>query len=149
MQRQRGFTLLEVLLVLTLMALVATSMVLTFSSTNPSEQLERQALRFKIAMTMAADRALLTGQELGLMVTDEGYQFLEWKEAEWRPIAGDKALMPFTFEEPLDMRLVLTLDGLPWQEETLFESDGLFENLFADEEHKKKADPRTVYLQFW
>lgn len=144
MRRQQGFTLLEIILVMALMALVVSGVMLTVSSAGPEKEVQRQAFRFKVAMTLALDRALLTGQELGLVVTDDGYQFVRWQEFEWQPISDDKALAPFERDEEIDMELELSLEGLPWQQETLFESDdGLFEELFQDEEEEKKLMPQV------
>lgn len=145
MRRQQGFTLLEVILVLALMAIVASGVLLTVSSAGPEKEAQRQAFRFKVAMTMALDRALLTGEELGLVVDQNGYQFVRWKDFQWSPIGDDKVLAPYELDDELEMELELSLEGLAWQQQdSLFESDdGLFEDLFADEEEEQKITPQV------
>lgn len=144
MRRQQGFTLFEIMLVMALMGLVISGVMLTVSSAGPDQDVKRQAFRFKVAMTLALDRALLTGEELGLVVTDSGYQFVRWENFEWTPIEGEKALAPYELEGDLDMELELSLEGLPWQQDSLFESDdGLFEELFKDEEEEEKLIPQV------
>lgn len=146
MRYQKGFTLLEVMLAFTLMVVAVSAVVLSSKSAGPEDEVKKQAFRFKTAMTMAADRALLTGQELGLMVDKNGYQFLVWRDFEWQPL-NEKALAPYKLDDDLEMELELSLDGLPWQTETLFESDdGIFENLFADEEEDKKKLVPQVFI---
>ena len=65
--RQRGFTLLEVMLVLLLMGLAAGYVIFNAFSTDPSEQLEREARRLQVVIDMASDYAVLNQQQLGIL----------------------------------------------------------------------------------
>ncbi len=141
---QRGFTLLEVMLAFTLMVVVISTVLIAGKTAGPEQEVNRQAFRFKTAMTQALDQALLTGQELGLVVDDKGYQFVHWVEGQWVPLAGSKILAPYQIPEDLEMSIELELEGFPGQKESLFESDdGLFENAFETEEEKKKLKPQV------
>ena len=142
----QGFTLLEVLLVLMLIALVSGGFMMTLSGAGPEKQQMREALRFQMAMNVAVDRAMLTGEELGLIVTDTGYRFIRWstdgEKSEWLEVDNVKALQPHEIEEFYSLEL--TLDGLPWEEESLFDDDdSLFEDLFEEDEEKERLLPQV------
>ncbi|MBD1391107.1 type II secretion system minor pseudopilin GspH [Neiella sp. HB171785] len=141
--QQSGFTLIEVLIVVMIIAFVSGGMILTLSGAGPETLLEREAQRFRVAMQMASDRAMLTSEELGLMVTDDGYEFVRWNDVDWQPVANNKALMPHVVDENIGLKL--ELDGLPWEQESLFESDGLFEDMFAEEDEDKITPQVFVY----
>ncbi|GGA88709.1 type II secretion system protein GspH [Neiella marina] len=140
---QSGFTLIEVLIVVMIIAFVSGGMILTLSGAGPDTLLEREAQRFRVAMQMATDRAMLTSEELGLMVTDEGYEFVRWNDTEWQPLANNKALLPHVVDANIGLKL--ELEGLPWEQETLFESDGLFEDMFAEEDEEEIIPQVFIY----
>ncbi|WP_169331861.1 GspH/FimT family pseudopilin [Robiginitomaculum antarcticum] len=82
--RQAGFTLVEVLTVLTIIALVTGAVVLTLPPKTP-EALE-QARDLRTDLNVAADDALLRGQPTALSVTQTGYQIYSYDALEWQSL---------------------------------------------------------------
>ena len=114
--RQHGFTLLEVMLVLLLMGLAAGYVIFNAFSTDPSEQLEREARRLQVVIDMASDYAVLNQQQLGIYIDEEQrtYSFMQLNdEDEWQFIEGNTLYEPVTLSEPFF--LTLNLEDLPWQ----------------------------------
>ncbi|MDC8829345.1 type II secretion system minor pseudopilin GspH [Alteromonas gilva] len=128
----RGFTLLEVMLVLLLMGLAAGYVVFNAISTDPAEQLEREARRLQVVIDMASDYAVLNQQQLGIRIDEENrtYSFMRLNdEDEWQFIEEQKVYEPVTLTEPFFF--TLTLDDLPWEEgDRLFERD-MFDNALS------------------
>lgn len=123
--RQRGFTLLEVMLVLLLMGLAAGYVIFNAFSTDPAEQLEREARRMQVVVDMASDFAVLNQQQLGIYIDEENrtYRFMQLNEEdEWQFIEGNPLYEPITLTEPFFF--TLNLDDLPWQsEDRLFDRE--------------------------
>lgn len=121
-----GFTLIEILLVLVIMALMA-GLLISSVSDNPAQQLDREARRFQVVMDMAADEALTQGVELSLQLLppiedgEQGYQFLQWddEDRKWSP-RTDK---PFDFH-PVSKLISINLE----LENTAKKSGNLFQS---------------------
>jgi len=129
-QRQTGFTLLEVMLVITLMGLFVSFVVVNMGGTDQAQQLEKQARRFQVIVDMASDVAILNQRQLGLRIEDEkqSYHFMYLDDNQkWQLLANDKVFEETELKEPFTMELVL--DGLPWESE-----DNLFDQELFDEE---------------
>ncbi len=88
---QRGFTLLELLVVL-----VIAGMILGLVSFNaaPSERqaMQNEAQRIALLLQLARDEAIVRNRPIAFEVGPEGYRFLVRDEDEWRPIEGDDLL---------------------------------------------------------
>ncbi|MCW8093272.1 type II secretion system minor pseudopilin GspH [Alteromonas sp. ASW11-130] len=128
--KQRGFTLLEVLLVLLLIGLASGYVVFNVFGTSEADRLKQEAARLQVLIDMASDYAVLNQQELGLRIEekDNFYQFMLLDEEDrWQPIEEEEIYhkrelpQPFTFD--------LNLDDLPWQDD-----DRLFDRELFDEE---------------
>ena len=63
-QKQRGFTLLEVMLVLLLMGLAAGYVMFNAFGASKSDLLKSQAQRMQVLVDMASDYAVLNQQQL-------------------------------------------------------------------------------------
>lgn len=154
---ERGFTLLEVMLVLLLMGLTAGYVVFNALSTNPSEQLEREVHRLQVVLDMASDFAVLNQQQLGVFFDEENrsYTFMILdNEDNWQFIEDNPVYEPITLTEPFTFKL--TLDDLPWQsQDRLFERE-LFDSTLSvndkdiqigeDEEEEPPPPPQILIL---
>lgn len=101
----RGFTLLEILVVIVIMGLVASLVVVNFAQDERSE-LSEEAQRLRLLMEYARDEAILQGQTLAWSLDKSGYQFARWDgQDKWVAISDE----PFHRREltpPLYARLV-------------------------------------------
>lgn len=135
-KRQRGFTLLEVMLVLLLMGLAAGYVIFNAFSTDPAEQLEREARRMQVVIDMASDYAVLNQQQLGIFIDQENstYSFMQLDdEDEWQFIEGNALYEPVTLSESYFFKL--NLDDLPWQtEDQLFDREMFDSSLSVNEQ---------------
>lgn len=82
--RPRGFTLLEVLVVLFVVAIMAGIAVMQIGSRDRDRQLETEARRLQHAMELTRNEAVLSATEWGLQFTAEGYRFLRLDQDEGR-----------------------------------------------------------------
>lgn len=72
--RQRGFTLLEMMLVVLLIGSAASLVMMSFPSMQQSTP-DRQLKRFQAQLEFALDTAMQNDQLLGIQVRPEGWQF--------------------------------------------------------------------------
>ena len=152
----RGFTLLEVMLVLLLMGLAAGYVMFNAFGASKSDLLKSQAQRLQVIVDMASDYAVLNQQQLGIRVeqAENSYYFVYLDdEDEWQRVEDEKMYAPYTLPEPFT--LTLNLDDLPWDEEdSLFDRDLFDENLsvsdagvdIGSEEEKTLPPPQILIM---
>lgn len=102
----RGFTLIEILVVLVIMGLMAGAMVMIGSDNREAiarDEIEQLNAKLKIAL----EEAQLYGTEYGLVVAETEYQFVRFEEERWTPISDDPAYrrhrLPDGFELALEI----------------------------------------------
>jgi general secretion pathway protein H len=83
MQRN-GFTLVELLVAITVMALLAATVVLTLPPSGAGAG--DAAARFATRVAAARDQAVLTGQPTGVWVSPSGYGFERLQSGAWQPL---------------------------------------------------------------
>lgn len=79
MRTARGFTLVEILVVIVIVGVIASMAVLAIGS-DPQRILKQEALRALAVLQLAADEALLEGREYGLFIDRESYQVVRFNE---------------------------------------------------------------------
>jgi general secretion pathway protein H len=128
--QQRGFTLLEIILVLALMGLVVSIISFNVFSADPKKGVEEETRRLQVLFDMASDYAVLNQKQLGLRIDDEAisYEFVTLdEENKWVPIDSQPI---FALKElPEFYALELFLDDLAWQSD-----DSLFDTRVFDEQ---------------
>lgn len=85
--KQGGFSLLEVMIVVLIIAIGAASVRLLTVSENPLDNVEKQGHAFEFWFGQQLDRALLSGQEIGLYITENDIAALTWREGD--PTLGE------------------------------------------------------------
>ncbi|ABG38767.1 general secretion pathway protein H [Paraglaciecola sp. T6c] len=152
---QRGFTLLEVMLVLVIMGLLAGTVVFNISGQSGQDRLKQQVQRFQVVFSMASDYAVLNQQQLGLYVDEDKSQYsfvMLDEEQNWQLISGDKTFEAHTL--PDEFTFELALNDLPWDtDDSLFNESSIDAELsFSDDEisigdeEEKKLPPPQVFL---
>jgi general secretion pathway protein H len=107
--RARGFTLIEILVVIVIIGIITAGVVLAVSVTGQDRQLEDESERLMALMNYAREQAELQTRELGLLLTDHSYQFLAFdpRRGMWAEVQEDDALRLRKLPQDLRVRLVV------------------------------------------
>ncbi len=79
---QSGFTLIEILVVIVIVAVLSTFVTLTLNFRNVSKTVNDEALRLGLQMQMASDQAIYTRQQFGVRFHPETYEFYQLMASE-------------------------------------------------------------------
>jgi general secretion pathway protein H len=74
--RSKGFTLVEILVVVVIIAVVISLTVLSMNTTGRDSQLDEESRRIEGLVGLLHDRALLEGRDFGLRVEPAAYEFV-------------------------------------------------------------------------
>lgn len=126
-----GYTLIEVMVVIAIMALL-TSIVIPYLPVDKTKQLLATADRFKLQISYAQSQSILQSQDMGLMLTETGYQFVQRAPESWQPV-DDEGIPPVKLDSFLTQQLFIEeveylseepLDDEPVAPAVLFFSSG-------------------------
>lgn len=108
--RQNGFTLLELLVVVVIVAILFTYTTLAIRSDSAEDIIKHEAQRMERLVQLALEESILRGEEYGIEIFIDGYRFLRFDITEnlWQPLSDDKLL--HERELPLDMQLEMSLE---------------------------------------
>ena len=112
---QRGFTLIEILVVVVIIAILAAVATLSVGVLGDDRELERETEHLTDAIALLQEQAQLEGRDYGLRIESSGYEFLRFDgfEQRWVDVEGDPWLRPrelppgLAFELEIEGRLVL------------------------------------------
>ncbi|TPH15249.1 type II secretion system minor pseudopilin GspH [Litorilituus lipolyticus] len=149
-KKLKGFTLIEVMVVVVLIGIIASSIQFNFFGERPEDVLKKSSHQFAAIFETAADYGLLNNIELGLVVNEDNYQFLGYDGVKWSEIADQDWLT--AGQLPPQVEMSLQLDDLPIEEPLLFDSSVIQEqdeNDFSTrnkDEKEKKIIPQVYIL---
>lgn len=149
MKTQKGFTLLELMLVLVLIGYLATLVPFPSLQPDPFDATEKEAQVLQALINLASEHAVLNNIEMGLAVSEDSYAFLMFDGEKWQKL--DEAPFVGKTLEP-EFRFELILDGLDWQEENLLsaveliDEEKLEEAASLPEEERLAAFPQVFLL---
>src|SRR6202049_2485358 len=77
--RSKGFTLVEILVVVVIMAIVISLAVLSIGVTGRDSQLDEESRRIEGLLGLLHERALLEGRDFGLRIEPSAYEFVVYE----------------------------------------------------------------------
>lgn len=147
MSKSKGFTLIEVLLVVALIAIMASTVVFSLPD-NSRDEAEHQAKSLWLRLQLLNEEAMLSGRDFGLRIEQaKGRYFLQQLDNEgWQPLKLDR--LPYETQLVDSLKMEFNLGGSAWQDqERLFNPTSLFdEEMFADLEEEKKLPAPQVFV---
>ncbi len=104
-----GFTLIEILVVVVIIAVVSAGMLLSVSLTGRDHELEKESDRLLALFTYAREQAELQTREYGVLFRDDGYEFVAYdnRRAAWRGVFEDDALAARRLPEGLSFKVTV------------------------------------------
>jgi general secretion pathway protein H len=113
--RLRGFTLIEILVVVVIMAIVISLALLSISVTGRDTQIDEESQRIAGLLDMLHERAVIEGHDFGLRLEPSAYEFLAYdtRRGQWTPFDQEREfrhrnLPPgLAFQLELDSRQVV------------------------------------------
>lgn len=107
---QRGFTLLELLLVILIIGIILSFAALSIGRGN-ERAIEDEMKRLAGLIELAAQEATLESRELAVQFNGNKYEFLALKDNKWARITGDDTFRPRTLPE--EMHLTVRIEDEP------------------------------------
>lgn len=148
MNRSRGFTLLELLVVVFIIGVVASFSVIHISGGAQDDRLAQEAQRLSALMQLASETAIMEGVEVGFIADEHSYAFLLLDaDLGWSAPADDSPLR--LRELPKGMSLALSVDefALPQADEK-DEDEFSLDNERLAEDSKGKDKELTPQIYF-
>jgi general secretion pathway protein H len=109
--RAGGFSLIELLVVIVILAIMAGLVLLSVATLRPADPAETEARRLTALLEFVAEEALIQGRDFGVEFFPDGYRFLSWDpDSDLWSVVDDEAALRRR-ELPDELRVVLAVEG--------------------------------------
>lgn len=104
----RGFTLLEVLMVVLVVGILSAVVLISLNTGGPERRLDDEAERLASLLSLASSEAVMQNREYGLRLEDDGYRFLclDDGKQQWLECSGDSLFKRHILPEGLEVRVL-------------------------------------------
>jgi len=129
-QDERGFTLIEILVVVIIIATISSIALLSINLVGDDRDLDTERKRLATLLEVAQDEAAMQGREFGLELLQTGYRFVEFDPlaSQWSEILGDDLFRLRKLPEGIELELYVE------DKRIMLENDPVvFESKDADE----------------
>ncbi len=105
----RGFTLIEILVAILIIAIMMSAAMLSFNTSSGDQTIRDEARRFMALVQLAQDDAIMQGRDFGLDFAVSGYRFVEYDPftTQWAETLNDNYLQYWTLPEGIEFELYL------------------------------------------
>jgi general secretion pathway protein H len=107
--RSRGFTLIEIMVVVVIIGIITAVFIVTFTSGRHDEQLEREAQKLEALFDYVREQAELQTRDYGFRINSREYSFVVFDVLgnQWRPVEEDDALRTRQIPEGIEPAVVV------------------------------------------
>lgn len=106
----RGFTLIELLVVMVIIAIIASIAVISINAAD-RDPAKEQAQKLADLAGLAAEQAIMQGQEYGLRIESHAYTLYSYDGRAWQPVKDDSLFYRRDLGD--EVSLSLQMDGAP------------------------------------
>jgi general secretion pathway protein H len=106
---QRGFSLLELLVVVVIIGLLVQAVTLSMGALGNDRELGQEAGRLRSMLHLLHEEALMQSRDYGVMFTETGYRFYvyDYQQLAWAEPQADRLLAQHALRPSLTMALLL------------------------------------------